>query len=218
MPIVTSSNTATPPRKSHRGISGKGQQTAFTILQAAEELIIASGYHSFSLRKVAETAGITLGNLQYYYPSKDKLIAAMLDNSIQRYIDRFMDVRLEAGVDPKVQFIALIDEIMTDLNRKTTTMFFPEVWSLSNHYPHAVEIMDEMYGKYRDILIEVMAEMNPSLSRSQLHRLAVFISSSMEGHTMFIGYQKPWTGETPNLISIATQSFLWLIYSGNIPK
>jgi len=218
MPAVISNSTETAPRKSHRGISGKGQQTAFTILQAAEELIIASGYHSFSLRKVADTAGITLGNLQYYYPSKDKLIAAMLDNSIQRYIDRFMEVRLEVGVDPKVQFVALIEEIMTDLNRKNTTMFFPEVWSLSNHYPHAVEIMDEMYGKYRDILIEVMAEMNPSLSPSQLHRLAVFISSSMEGHTMFIGYQKPWTAETANLIAIATQSFLWLIYSGEIPE
>ena len=218
MPAVISNSTETAPRKSYRGISGKGQQTAFTILQAAEELIIASGYHSFSLRKVADTAGITLGNLQYYYPSKDKLIAAMLDNSIQRYIDRFMEVRLEVGVDPKVQFVALIEEIMTDLNRKNTTMFFPEVWSLSNHYPHAVEIMDEMYGKYRDILIEVMAEMNPSLSPSQLHRLAVFISSSMEGHTMFIGYQKPWTAETANLIAIATQSFLWLIYSGEIPE
>ena len=205
-------------KKPRRGISGKGQQTAFAILLAAEELIIRSGYHSFSLRKVAETAGITLGNLQYYYPSKDTLIAAMLDNTIQRYIDRFEEVRLESGQSPEIQFIAIISEAITDLNRKSTTMFFPEVWSLSNHYPHAVKIMDDMYGKYRQILIEVMAAMNPALSNDQLHRLAVFISSSIEGHTMFIGHKKPWTDETENIVSMASQSFLWLIYSGKVPE
>ena len=205
-------------KKPRRGISGKGQQTAFAILLAAEELIISSGYHSFSLRKVAETAGITLGNLQYYYPSKDTLIAAMLNNTIQRYIDRFDEIRIDAGQDAETQFIAVISEAITDLNQKTTTMFFPEVWSLSNHYPHAVKIMDDMYGKYRQILIEIMAVMNPALSGQQLHRLAVFISSSIEGHTMFIGYKKPWTEETGNIVSMASQSFLWLIYSGSIPE
>ncbi len=180
--------------------------------------MIESGYYNFSLRKVAQTAGLTLGNLQYYYPSKDQLISAMLDNTIQRYIDRFEEVKVIAGEDPEVQFIALIDEIMTDLNRKSTTMFFPELWSLCNHYDHAIEIMDEMYEKYRIILIGVMAEMNPKLSDDQLHRLAVFFSSSMEGHTMFIGYKKPWIGETKNIISMATQSFLWLIHSGDIPE
>ena len=58
---------------------------------------------------------------------------------------------------------------------------------------------------------------NPSLSPDQLKRLALFISASMEGHTIFIGHGKPWKKETENVISMATQSFLWLIKSGTIP-
>jgi len=197
--------------------TGKGQNTALAILLAAEKLLIDEGYHNFSLRKVAATAGLTLGNLQYYFPSKDALIKAMLDNCIERYLELFEQIRSSAGTDPQEQFIALITGIIRDLNNKSTTVFFPEVWSLSNHDDHATEFMDAMYGRYRDVLIEVMALINPALSPDQLRRLAIFISASMEGHTIFIGHQKPWKKETENMISIATQSFLWLIQSGKIP-
>ena len=197
--------------------TGKGQNTALAILLAAEKLLIDEGYHNFSLRKVAASAGLTLGNLQYYFPSKDALIKAMLDNCIERYLELFEQIRSSAGTDPQEQFIALITGIIRDLNNKSTTVFFPEVWSLSNHDDHATEFMDAMYGRYRDVLIEVMALINPALSPDQLRRLAIFISASMEGHTIFIGHQKPWKKETENMISIATQSFLWLIQSGKIP-
>ena len=34
---------------------------------------------------------------------------------------------------------------------------------------------------------------------------------------MFIGHKKPWLKETNAVVSMATQSFLWLVRSGNIP-
>lgn len=211
-------NMKAATKPADRGRSGKGRNTALAIVLAAEKLLIDEGYHNFSLRKVAATAELTLGNLQYYFPSKDSLLKAMLDNCIQRYLDRFEDIRAEAGVDAQAQFVALVSEIIRDLNLRGTTVFFPEVWSLANHDDHAIEFMDAMYDKYRHVLIEVIALLNPSLSPDQLQRLALFISASLEGHTMFIGYKKPWKKETENIIALATQSFLWLIRSGKIPE
>lgn len=205
-------------KAANRGRSGKGQNTAQAILLAAEKLLIEEGYHNFSLRKVAATAQLTLGNLQYYFPSKDSLLKAMLDNCIQRYLDRFEAIRIEAGVDPEAQFTALVTEIIRDLNLKSTTVLFPEVWSLANHDDHAMEFMDAMYDRYRSVLIDVIGLLNPTLSPAQLQRLALFISSSMEGHTMFIGHKKAWEKETENIIAMATQSFLWLIHSGSVPE
>jgi AcrR family transcriptional regulator len=208
----------TASKPAGRGRSGKGQHTALAILLAAEQLVIDEGYHNFSLRKVAAAAGLTLGNLQYYFPSKDSLLKAMLDNCIERYLDRFEAIRTAAGQDPEAQFVGLITEIIRDLNTRRTTVFFPEVWSLANHDDHATEFMDAMYGRYRAVLVEVITQINPALSPDQLRRLAIFISSSMEGHTMFIGHDKVWTEETDNIIAMATQSFLWLIRSGTIPE
>ena len=200
------------------GKSGKGQQTVLNILEAAEQLLIDDGYHNFSLRKVSASAGLTIGNLQYYFPTKDSLIAAMLDNAVERYLDRFEEIRKGAGPDPEKQFIAVVSEVIRDLNQRSTTKFFPEVWALANHYDHAVDFMEAMYERYRQVLIEVIHDVNPALTDAQLHRLALFISSSIEGHTMFIGDGKPWQQETENIVVMAAASFLWLIRSGAVPE
>ncbi len=61
----------------------KGERRIKIILEAAEQLLIDSGYHNFSMRKVATKAGVSVGNLQHYFHSKDKLMEAILDQVIQ---------------------------------------------------------------------------------------------------------------------------------------
>ena len=193
----------------------KGKDSAEKILQAATDLLIDSGYHNFSLRKVADAVGIRLGNLQYYFPSKDSLVEALLDRTIQAYVEDFEKLRKQGT--PREQFKAIVREVLTDLGTRETTLFFPELWSLSNHEDNIMRLMDGMYAKYRKVLCEVITDLNPRLSPPQVKRLALFISCSMEGHTVFIGHEKPWNAETDNIIEMATQSFLWLIESGEIP-
>lgn len=201
-----------------RAKSDKGRHSAQTILDAAEQVLIHKGYSNLSLRKVAEKAGQTLGSLQYYYPNKDALIAAMLDTAIGRYLDMFEQIRRDAGDDPESQFVHLIEGITFDLNDCFTTLFFPELWSMANHDQQATKLMDKMYGRYRNVLQEVITLMNPKLSDVQVERLALFISASLEGHTVFIGHGKPWKKETANIAKMATQSFVWLIQKGQIPR
>lgn len=203
--------------KTTRGKSSKGQQTSLAILLAAETLLVDEGYHNFSLRKVASRAELTLGNLQYYFPTKNSLIKEMLDHTIQRYLDMYKQIREEAGPDPEEQFTAVVAYNFKDLNTRYTTVFFPEVWSLANHEHHAAEFLDSMYGRYRTVLIDIMSLINPRLSATQLQRLAIFISASIEGHTIFVGNKKPWKNETENMTSLGAQSFLWLIHSATIP-
>ena len=75
-------------------------------------------------------------------------------------------------------------------------MFFPELWSLANHQASATQLMDDMYAQYRAVLKEVIKEINPKLKPSSVDRLALFISASIEGHTVFIGHGKPWQKQT----------------------
>lgn len=211
---VSKSSTNKKPRI---GIYSKGQNRVSSIVDAAETLLIEEGYHNFSLRKVATAAGIKLGNLQYYFPTKDDLVKAMLDQVIQVYLDEFNTLRASVGDDPIEQFKTVLEHVIYDLNSKKTTVFFPEIWSLSNHEDHVTQYMDAMYGQYRETLEEIILLINPKLSKKQAQRLALFVSSSLEGHTIFIGYDKPWISETDSIVSIAIQSFLWLIIHGEIP-
>lgn len=193
----------------------KGEQRIKIILEAAEQLLIDSGYHNFSMRKVAKEAGVSVGNLQYYFPSKDKLFEALLDHVIQNYLDTFE--RFRGKYDPKEQFIKIIKAVIKDLKTKHTTVFFPELWSMANHEKHISKIMDSMYGKYRTLIASIIKDINPKLNDQQANRLSIFITATHEGHTIFIGHRKPWTKEMDNIIDMSLQSFLWLIEHGDIP-
>ncbi len=206
----------TVSNKARQGAYQKGKDKRQHILEAAAELLIDSGYHNFSMRKVADAAGIRVGNLQYYFPSKEKLVKAMLDNALSRYLDDFFEIRQHGT--PEEQFLTVIKHVVFDLNSKRATVFFPEVWSLSNHEKGVTKSMDEMYENYRRVLADIIGEVNPKLSVPQCRRIALFISASLEGHTMFIGYRKPWRKETANIVEMASQSFLWLIKHGDIPR
>ena len=199
-----------------QGAYKKGKDKRNQILDVARDLLIDEGYHNFSLRKVAEKAGIRVGNLQYYFPAKSDLVKAMLDHVIKDYLQDFDDIR--GSGTPEQQFAAVIEDVVTDLNTRKTTVFFPELWSLSNHEKGITRSMDNMYQRYREVLVEIVAEINPALSAAQCQRLALFFTSSVEGHTIFIGYRKPWRRETQNIVSMATQSFLWLVKHGEIPE
>lgn len=205
----------TVKRQAKQGSYQKGKDKRQDVLEAAVDLLIESGYHNFSMRKVADAAGIRVGNLQYYFPSKAKLVKAMLDHALSSYLDAFVEIRRHGT--PEEQFLTIIDQVLNDLNKKRTTVFFPEVWSLSNHEKGVTQAMDAMYENYRKVLADIICEINPALSDLQARRLALFISASIEGHTIFIGYRKPWKKETTNIIHIAKQSFLWLILQGDIP-
>lgn len=193
----------------------KGEQRIKLILEAADQLLIDSGYHNFSMRKVATKAGVSVGNLQYYFPSKDKLLEALLDKVIQNYLNTFEKFKVQYA--PKEQFIKIIKSVIKDLSSKHATVFFPELWSMANHEKHISNIMDSMYGKYRSLVASIIRDINPNLSQCQAQRLSIFMTASLEGHTIFIGYKKPWSKEAENIIDISLQSFLWLIEHGDIP-
>lgn len=197
------------------GVYSKGKNTASEILSSAIKVFIAEGYAGFSLRKVAAAAEVKLSNLQHYFPSKDALLEAMMMVEIEAYLASFEEIRSHGSAEQ--QLAELVDMVVEDLKTKKTTIFFPELWSLSNHHQAMTKHMDAMYRRYRLVVKEIIRAINPALNDRQVKHLALFITASLEGHTVFVGYHKPWMRETKAISSIATQSFLWLIKSGEIP-
>ncbi|MET0233238.1 MAG: TetR/AcrR family transcriptional regulator [Kibdelosporangium sp.] len=57
----------------------KGRLRREDIITAAIEVYREAGYHGSSLREVAKRAGITHAGLIYYFPSKEALLAAVLE-------------------------------------------------------------------------------------------------------------------------------------------
>jgi AcrR family transcriptional regulator len=74
----------TAPRK--QAVQPRAKATVDVILEATARLLVREGYDRTSTNKVAVAAGVSIGSLYQYFPSKEALVAALMD----RHTDEMM--------------------------------------------------------------------------------------------------------------------------------
>lgn len=62
----------------------KGQSTKDLIVECATQLLAREGFGGFSMRRVANAAEMSLGNLQYHFRTKDMLLHALAEVHFSR--------------------------------------------------------------------------------------------------------------------------------------
>lgn len=78
------------------------------ITKAAREVFAEHGYHGASIRDIAKRAGLSLSALYYWYPSKQHLLAAIIEDSDRDYHTRCDKALRAAGDDPVARLRALV--------------------------------------------------------------------------------------------------------------
>jgi AcrR family transcriptional regulator len=124
------------------------------ILDAAEDVILASGGRIFTLDAVAERAGISKGGLVYTFATKDGLIRAALEREMARFQEA---VRQRLGgkqVRPFELVLAHIEEALDEDDATTSKAAF-----LLTALVHAPDMMEPARRYYRALL-------DPLLSKS----------------------------------------------------
>lgn len=189
----------------------KGHETRELILRTALSILIEEGYRAMSMRRVATACGMKFGNLTYHYRSREDLVREMLEAVIRSYELEFVEIVHMPGVPAEERLRRVCNLILDDIRSKKTTHFFPELWALSNHDAFVLERIQELYVRARAPLVEIIAEMRPDLDETYRETVALFISGSMEGMTMFAGYGKPFEPRMPQIERIAAHSFVTLV-------
>lgn len=70
----------TSPRKAPR--QERARATVDAILAAAARVLVKEGYDHASTNRIAEAAGVSVGSLYQYFPSKEALVAALLEQHV----------------------------------------------------------------------------------------------------------------------------------------
>ena len=191
----------------------RGQEGVEQILRAALALLVEHGSKALTLRRIASECGVNVGNVSYYFKSKEELIRALLDAVIASYEDPFDEIAHDSDSSAEQRLERLLNLILVDITSKKTTRFFPELWAMANHDPFIQDRMEELYARARVSLNDVIAEINPALPDDERETLALFMSASMEGMTVFAGHEKPWGHRMPWLIELSRRSFVELARS-----
>jgi len=181
------------------------------ILSAARDVLVEEGYPRLTMRNVADRAKMTVGNLSYYYGNKKDLLRDLLEAVIQGYVEDFDRIAEDIERSPEQRLEEMIRFVVGDLSTKETTGFFPALWALAAHDEFAAGEMSHVYEIERNAFLRVISDMRPDLSKKDRGLLALFISASIEGHTMFIGHKREKASAGGAIANIAAYSLIRLV-------
>jgi AcrR family transcriptional regulator len=74
-------NMQTNPRKS--ALQKRSRLTVNSLIDATARILVREGYDKASTNRIAEVAGVSVGSLYQYFPSKEALVAALIDRHNQ---------------------------------------------------------------------------------------------------------------------------------------
>lgn len=85
-------------------IQDRAKVTSDAILEAAEIIIVKEGYEKATTNYIAERAGVSIGSLYQYFPNKDAIISALIEqevskvaNGIRKVLRDLMEAPLEVA-------------------------------------------------------------------------------------------------------------------------
>lgn len=144
------------PRKEPK--QERSRQTYQVILQGASKIIRKYGVQKFSTNKVAEESGVSIGSLYQYFPSKEAVIAALIDQTFEMEYSRLKE---------------RLSEISPSLGaREVITQIF------AHYYGVALEDL-----AYRRVMIGAVSIVEKNTEALKFHRsMAELILNFMKEH------------------------------------
>jgi AcrR family transcriptional regulator len=116
------------------------------IVRALHDLIIAKGYAETSLSDLAETVGMSVSHLLYYFDSKE----AVLEELCRKVNARFLTGLSASGDDsPERRLLALVDQIFTGRGRpRQEYQLIAEMVALSVNRPKIRKLIVEFNNEW----------------------------------------------------------------------
>lgn len=175
-------------RPSARLAHGKDPRSGITIqkiLDAAHDIFIRDGYAGLSLRKVAESAGIAVGNLTYHFPTKDALIEATIEERLGTFAEEHLSSYHAEAETPLEVLLNVVAFYVRDA--RSSHPFFYQMWGYAGSSDHARNRIRELYSPIGRFVLQLVRNANPELDFPTVRRVVLQLFSLEEGYKLFIG-------------------------------
>ncbi|MGW1546721.1 TetR/AcrR family transcriptional regulator [Streptomyces sp. NPDC002346] len=163
----------------------KGAQRRAALLDAAEKILFESGYGELTMRAVAGTAQTRLGHVQYYFPSRTELIAAVLHRTLDRSLDRLAPLFADAAAHTPPDREGLIRQLLAEHDDPRLVRVYAELWALAGRDEAVAAVMRTFYSDYQEHVAELLRACNPTLSDTVCRARARVFTVLIEGASLF---------------------------------
>jgi AcrR family transcriptional regulator len=168
-------------------VTEKGTERIRLILEEAKNTLVDEGFSGLSFRTIAKRAGITVGNVTYYFPTKDDLLVELAGYIFDRWEDRFQR-NLPSNLTGKTEIFLYSVRYMIEENKRVkSNRLLLEMWAMANHSTAVMRMLDTFYAKMRAWIEGMLADIAPDQSTQKRRLRAALITSQIEGLMVLVG-------------------------------
>jgi AcrR family transcriptional regulator len=138
------------PRVSEAHLAARRQQ----ILDAARVCFIRNGFHATSMQEVIRAAGLSVGAVYRYFPSKNELVMALAEQVIEGVTSTFDEV---LAADPPIPLAEAMQRAVDSVEPNTgpdgMLRLAIQVWAEALRDPALAEFVQRVYKRMQDSFV-----------------------------------------------------------------
>lgn len=173
--------------RSGTAVQARAKTTVSNILATAQKILVEKGLANLTIRSVANALGISVGNLAYYFPSKDSLLQALVGYVLDGYREVFEQAYRDFPDDSRQRFKAMIRYSIEDAKKPEVQGFFYQFWGLSKHNAQVAETRMKSHHDFVRQLVSLLRDIHPDKSSKDLNDMAIAILAFSEGFLIVYG-------------------------------
>jgi AcrR family transcriptional regulator len=161
-------------------LGSKGERRREQVLTEARRHLVDGGLERFSVRSVAEAVGITLGNLQYYFPTRDDLLAAVIRAEIAADASSVPPTGVGDAADELAAAVRTLSRRWSGESRSV----YVALGLLAQQGSTMAELAAEVWSAAYDLMTEMVRAVSPSVPASEARARAMVIVALIDGASL----------------------------------
>ena len=184
-----SPGTAAKAASPRRGSTYRaGKLTRAAIVDAAEIVLMQHGHAQFTVQRVAEKLGISPGNVNYYFPTRDALLEALILRTLAQYRTRSRSMTRPADQSLKAGFAFVLGWQMEDSATERTNRLFRQLWAIAGSDERVAKAMDSLYTRsVRGHLRQIGVKPSETAEFRNLETIMYLVQLISEGTSVIFG-------------------------------
>ena len=157
------------------------------MLNAARDVLAEEGHRGFTLRKIAERSGVSLGTLTYHFKDRASLIDGICRRHEQRWraaIQQWSEGPPLTG-SPEAFLELILDQHLNERFLERAYRFDAELWAMSMRSDDAWAVLQNAAGGMADIYVDAILKIVPDLPHAVAASRATLILTLIEGLPIF---------------------------------
>ena len=170
--MKTSADSTPRPTKAERDERRRNE-----IVTAARQCVVRHGFHAASMAQVAQAAGMSVGQIYRYFPSKEAIVHAI----VERIVSHRLAWIASTGHKPDLAVLLATRMLVDEVDDRDDRALLLEVTAEATRNPAVADIVRAADRRLHTLAVATVRADYPALSEADAAARVEFIATLAEG-------------------------------------